>query len=151
MKTKNNIQSQNDLMKSDEPNYIEDEMKTEKILGMFWHCHHDNLAEWCYDYQERVDYIKKAKLKNEIKTRLKLFKPVKGKLPEEFVEADKKCDEAWKKYIEAGKKYIEAWKKYIEARKKYGEAWKKYESQIENLHRKECGCKEWNGEEIVFK
>ena len=118
---------------------------------MFWHCHHDNLAEWCYDYQERVDYIKKAKPKNEIETRLKLFKPVKGKLPKEFVEAGKKCDEAGKKYDEAGKKYDKAWKKYDEAWKKYFEAWRKFKPEIKRLHSKECGCKEWNGKEIVFK
>jgi len=73
-------------------------MKTKKLTGIYWHCHHDIICEYVYDYQERVDYIKKEKPKNEIKTRLKLFKPVKVKLP-----------------------------------------------------KKDCGCSEWNGKEIVFK
>jgi len=145
-------------------------MKT--IKGMFWHCHHNILCEYVYDYQERVNYIKKNKPKNEIKTRLKLFKKVKGKLPKEFVEAGKKCDKAREKYIKAEEKcdkarekyikarekydkarekYDKAWEKYIKAEEKYNKAWGKYEPQIEKLHKKECGCKEWNGKELVFK
>jgi len=154
-------------------------MKTKK--GFYWHVHHDRLIEWCYDYQERVDYIKKNKPENEIKTRLKLFKPVKHPelLPKKFAEAGEKYNEALEKYYEAEKKYYEALKKYFEAgekydvarkkyyearekyyeagekydeaEKKYDVARKKYRTQLEKLHKKECGCKEWNGKEIVFK
>ena len=108
-----------------------------KITGMFWHCHHDILCEWVYDYQERADYIKTKKPENEIETRLRLFKKIKGKLPKEYVEA-------WEKYVEA-------WKKYVEAGKKYFKAWKKFKPEIEALHKKECGCKEWNGETLIFE
>jgi len=108
-----------------------------KLKGMFWHCHHDKLYEWVYDYQERVDYIKKEKPKNEIETRLRLFKKIKGKLPNELIEA-------WKRYDEAEKKCDEAWKKYHEAEKKYL-------PQLIELHKKECNCKEWNGEKLIFK
>ena len=139
---------------------------------MFWHCHHDVLCEYVHDYQERVDCIKKEKPEDEVETRLKLFKKVKGKLPKEFVEIAKKRDEtrekyhkawekyhkAWEKYNEAEKKYYEAWEKYYEAEKKYFEvmqkylkAMQKYRPQIEKLHKKECGCSEWDGEEIVFE
>ena len=58
-----------------------------KNKGFTWHCHHDILLEWCYDYKGRVEDIKKNKPKHEIKTRLKLFKFVKGKLPIEMVKA----------------------------------------------------------------
>jgi hypothetical protein len=137
-------------------------MKTKRlhipITGMFWHVHHNKLCEWCYDYQERVDYIKANKSKNEIETRLRLFKKVKGKLPEEFVEAEKKWaeaykkrDEAYEKWFEASKKRNEVWEKLDEAEKKWDEAYKKYLPEIEKLHKKECGCKEWNGKEIEFK
>jgi chromosome segregation ATPase len=105
-----------------------------KIKGMFWHVHHDELCEYVWDAQERIDYIKENKPKNEIKTRLNLFKKVKGKLPKEFVEAWKKYDEAREKYVEAGKKYNEAWKKYNEAWKKYNEAWKKYNEAREKYN-----------------
>ena len=133
--------------------------------GFYWHVHHDILLEWCYDYGERVKFIKNYKPKNEIKTRLKLLKPVKGKLPQELVEAGQKCDEAWLKYKEAGQKYNEAGQKYEEAQQKYNEAWLEYyearqkynealaknKKKIEALHKKECGCKEWNGKRIVFR
>ena len=131
-------------------------MTTEKNpTGMFWHCHHDILCEWCYDYQERVDYIKREKSKNEIESRLRLFKPVKNvkALPKEFVEACKKWDEADKKMAEACKKWDEACKKRAEADKKRAEACKKYLPELEKLHKEECGCQEWNSEkqELEFK
>lgn len=133
-------------------------MKKQK--GFYWHVHHDTLCEWCYNYQERVDYIKKNKPKHEVKTRLRLFNPVKNVklIPKEFAEAEIKRDEALDKfaeaeikYPEAVKKYEEACMKYEEAVKKYEEAWKKCAPQLEKLHKKECGCSEWNGEEIVIK
>ena len=121
--------------------------------GFYWHVHHSKLAEWCYNYDERVDAIRKNKPKNEIKTRLRLLKPVKDvkAIPKEYREADKKWREAEKKLEEAEKKWEKAWKKLEEAEKKWEEAWKKYAPQLEKLHKKECGCKEWNGKEIVFK
>ena len=146
--------------------------KQNKKSGMYWHCHHDKLCEYVWDYAERVNYIKNNKPENEIKTRLRLFKKVKGKLPKEFVEAREKYVEAGEKYVEAEKKLVEAGKKYVEAEKKYNEAGEKYNEarkkyneagekyveagekykpQLEALHKKECGCSNWNGKEIVFK
>jgi hypothetical protein len=29
-------------------------------------------------------------------------------------------------------------------------AWAEYKKNIEKLHKEQCGCTEWNGEEIVF-
>jgi hypothetical protein len=141
-------------------------MKTKnETKGFYWHVHHDKLCEYCYDYDERVNYIKNDKPQNEIQTRLRLMKPVREELPKELVEADKKWDEANKKCVEACKKWNEADKKWGEAYKKCNEAYKKgneadkewyeayekYAPQLEALHKKECGCKEWNGKELVFK
>jgi hypothetical protein len=106
-------------------------MKTEeKISGMFWHCHHDRLYEYVWDYQERVDYIKNEKPKNEIETRLRLFKKIKGKLPKELEDIYKKYEEVYAKWEEADAKYL---------------------PELEKLHKKECGCKEWNGKKLVFE
>jgi len=135
-----------------------------KIKGMFWHCHHDKLCEWVYDYQERVNYIKSEKPKNEIETRLRLFKEVKGKLPAEVVKAWGKLKAAWEKYKAAREKYEEAreeyeavvvkcnaaWEKYAAAWGKLKAVLLKYKPELEELHKTECGCKEWNGKEIVF-
>lgn len=125
-------------------------MKTKIVKGMFWHVHHNKLCEWCYNEQERIDYIKKEKPKEEVESRLKLLKKLKGKLPEEFIEAWKKSNEAWKKYKEAREKAIEAREKANEAWEKFDEAWEKYKPKIESLHKKECGCKYWNGKKLIF-
>ena len=125
--------------------------------GLYWHVHHNILVEWCYDYKERVEAIKGYKPQNEIETRLRLLKPVKGRLPKDLVEAWQKYVEAWRKYVEADQKCdeayqkrVEAYQKYDEARQKCDEALLKHKPLLEKLHAKECGCKEWNGKEIVF-
>ena len=126
--------------------------------GFYWHVHHHILIEYCYDYEERATFIKNYKPKDEIETRLRLFKPVKGKLPKDLIKIGRKCDkarlkwdEAERKLDEADRKYDEAKRKYYEAVRKYDEILKKHKPFLEKLHKKECGCKEWNGEELVFK
>ena len=105
-------------------------MKTKKVIkGIFWHVHYDKLCEWCYNYQERVNYIKGYKPEHEVETRLRLMKPVKGKIPKEYKKACEKWDEAYKKWDEAYKKYL---------------------PKLQLLHKKECGCLEWNDKEVVF-
>jgi tetratricopeptide (TPR) repeat protein len=112
--------------------------------GMFWHVHHDKLIEYCYNYDERVECIKNNKPKDEIETRLRLFKPVKGKLPKEVIEAGAayaKAITAYNKaraalgravaaYDKAGAAYDKAWAAlgravaaYDKARAAYDKAW----------------------------
>ena len=121
-------------------------------IKFYWHLHHDRLVEsLTKPIKNRIEYIKKHKPKETIKLRLKLLKPVKGKLPKELIGARKKYDEVWKKYNEAEKKHDEAEKKYNEAEEKYYEAWgkyneagKKYKPQILALHKKECPNCPWD-------
>ena len=117
-----------------------------KQKGFFWHVHHDKLLEYCYSYEERADYIKNEKQEKEIETRLRLFKPIKDvkSLPKEW-------HEAYKKLNEVNKRWNEVNKKWNEANKKRKEADEKCLPELEELHKKECGCSEWNREEIVFK
>src|SRR3990167_6514175 len=142
--------------------------KTKIISGMAFHVHHDVLFEYCHNYQERVDYINKEKPEHERKTRIKLFAMLTQEqiamLPKEFVEerqkydevsekydeAMKEYDEARQKYDEVSQKYNEAMQKYDEARQKCNEASQKYKPQLEEIHKKICGCKEWDGTELVF-
>ena len=95
--------------------------------GLAIHCHHDILVEHCYDYDQRVEAIKTTKPKNEQGIRLKVFKL----LPKEAV------DELPNKLVKA---YAEWVKAYAEWDKAYREVW----------HKKWCGCKYWNGNEIIF-
>ena|SRR3990167_5872318 len=121
--------------------------KTKIISGMAFHVHHDVLFEYCHNYQERVDYINKEKPEHERKTRIKLFAMLTQEqiamLPKEFVEERQKYDEV-------SQKYNEAMQKYDEARQKCNEASQKYKPQLEEIHKKICGCKEWDGTELVF-
>jgi len=151
-----------------------------KYMGFFWHIHHNILVEWSDDINERIGAIKKNKPQNEIPIRLKLLKKVKGKLPKEFIEADKARDKADKaldkakdkaykadKALDKAKdKAFKAWNKADKAKDKAFKAWNKADKaldkadkaldkardnkQIIKLHNKECGCKEWTGKEIVF-
>ena len=106
-------------------------MKKEiKKQGWAIHVHHNILVEWCYDYDERVNYIKTEKPKKEKKTRLRLFKI----LPKEAIK------DIPIKYRNAAQAWSEADKAWWKADKK-------------KFHKKWCGCKKWNdnGEEIIFK
>ncbi len=112
------------------------------IKGLSIHCHHDTLFEYCYDYNERVEVIKRDKPKNEQEIRLRLFKM----LPQEAI--DDLPDRLVKAYVEWSKAYVERDKAFAERSKAYAE-WSKADREI--WHKKWCGCKEFNGEEIVFK
>ena|SRR3990167_11217187 len=101
---------------------------TNKIqTGFFLHVHHDVLLEWCHNYDERAAYIRKEKSKEEQETRLRLFKPFKGTLPQEVVKAVQEYDKARQEY----KKVLNDNKELIEA-----------------LHKAECPNCPWNGRTI---
>ena len=119
----------------------------------YWHIHHDTLVETLTEpIENRIKYIKENKPKSEIALRLKLLRPVKGKLPKEFIEARNEHDEANKRYHEALEKYIEAWNKRDKACKKYIKEMKKYRPLILALHEKECSNCTWNEErQNIFK
>jgi|SRR5579872_4263245 len=69
METDNNNQQTQTTMKTKRPN-----------AGLFWHVHHEILAEYCYNAKQRREYIRTVKSSEEssemIKTRLRLMKPV---------------------------------------------------------------------------
>src|SRR3990167_1160051 len=69
---------------------------------------------------------------------------------QKYNEAMQKYDEARQKYDEVSQKYDEVSQKYNEARQKCNEASQKYKPQLEEIHKKICGCKEWDGTELVF-
>ena len=112
-----------------------------KNTGWAIHVHHKEMFEWCYDYEGRVKAIKDTKPKNEQGIRLRLLKL----LPEEAIaELFVKLDEACRAWGEADKAWDEACRAWDEAYKTWDEA------DREAWHKKWCGCKEWNGKEIVF-
>src|SRR3989339_978952 len=94
--------------------------------GFFWHVHHRVLLEWCYDYDGRASFISEQKREDQKETRLRLFKPVKGKLPQEVVEAGRVLDKAWHAYDEAGRASDKAWHAYNRAGRASDKAWQAY-------------------------
>ena len=137
-----------------------------------WHVHHNVLLEPLIEpLKNRIAYIKDNKPKDEIATRLRLLKPVKGELPTAVVAEWKAYHKAWKAYRKARKSYdaaakalIEPWT-FIEAqksfRKAYRKAWKAYdasqksydevltihEPEILALHAIECPDCPWDNEQ----
>lgn len=107
---------------------------SENKAGFYWHVHHDILMGWCFDYYKRVNFIKKNKPGNEQEIRLKLFKPVKGKLPNKLLKAGVAYSKARTAYDEAIAAYDEAWIAYSKAVAayykpffEYDEAWAAYD------------------------
>ena len=123
--------------------------------GFFWHVHHNTLMEWSDDINERIKFIRTKKPKEEIKTRLKLLKPVKGKIPMILINAKRayyKAENAYfKRYMavdgaktnslrKARKAYDKAEDSYVKALR-----CKSVNSRIKALHKKECPDCPWNG------
>jgi len=142
-----------------------------KQAGFYWHVHHDMLLEWCYDLEERIDYIKKLKPADEVETRLKWMQPVEGKLPKAVIEAGKAYCKAREVYRKAGETYWEAcyaeekvgeaygkareayrkaWKPYCKAREPYHKALRDHKDEVEALHDKEHPDCPWDGKTLVF-
>ena len=149
--------------------------KTTKKLIWIWHCHHDILLEPLTEpLKNRIEYIKNNKSKNEIELRLKLLKPVKGKLPDEIIKVGKAyykaqetsdkvgeayyktweayiktgevSDKAWEAYYKPWEAYYKMWEAYVKVWEVYDKTLKKYSKEINELHEKECpNCPWQNG------
>jgi len=93
----------------------------------YWHIHHDVLLEPLTEpLKNRIKFIKENKPKDEIELRLKLLKPVRGKLPDEIIKAGRAYDKAGKIY---------------------DKTLKKYSKEINELHEKECPNCPWDSKQ----
>ena len=97
-----------------------------KKSGLAFHCHHDALLEYVYNYDERVKFIKKNKPKEEQELRLCLF---------QMIPDDKLPQTGWDAYNKAGDAYNKARDADNKARDDYYKANKK---EIEKLHNELC-------------
>ena len=101
----------------------------EGALQYYWHVHHKVLCEALTEpIQNRIDYIRSSKPKDEVETRLRCMTPVlhPERLPVEWREADAKFNEADAKFSEAYAKFSEAYAKWREADAKRMEAYAKW-------------------------
>lgn len=110
-------------------------MNKKKIKqGFSIHLHHDILAEYCWDYDERVDFIKKNKPKNEIELRLKLFKILPPEARKEIPDRHQKACVEYQKACAEHQRACANWP----------------QESKDAFHKKWCGCKNWNGKGIIF-
>ncbi len=123
--------------------------------GLAHLCHHNVHWEFCYDYDERVKYIKKYKPAEEQELRLKFFQIIPdemlpgrnsakwdacnkardtyNKAGDAYIKAEDACNKAWDTYNKAGDACnkawdacIKAWDTYIKARDACNKAWDAY-------------------------
>ena len=124
--------------------------------GLSIHCHHNILVEHCYNYDERVEAIKRDKPRNEQEIRLRLFKLLPKEAIEELptawrkadAEWDKACAERRKACAELDKACAEWDRTWAEWNKACAE-WCKEGQEI--WHKKWCGCSEYQNGCINFK
>ncbi|MCR4293606.1 MAG: hypothetical protein NUV76_12105 [Candidatus Kuenenia sp.] len=107
-------------------------------MKYFWHVHHETLVESSENIEGRIEYIRENKPSDEIETRLRLIKEVKGQLPIAWRDAEKAWQDAEKAWLDA----------YDVCRDVYN-AWQAAnKDEIEALHKLECLNCPWNGETI---
>ncbi len=104
---------------------MNDKVNKMKKSGLAFHCHHDVLLEYVYDYDERVRFIKENKPEKEQELRLRLFQMI----PDEFIPG--RDSPEWAAYDKAGAAYDKANRKELEA-----------------LHLSLCPDCPWNGRTI---
>jgi len=141
-------------------------MKTQ----FYWHVHHKVLCEPLTEpIEKRIAFIRMAKPKGEIETRLRLMKPVRGQLPAGVDKAGAAYDKASAASIKFWDAYIKARAAHDKARAAYGKAGAAcdkagvacdkagvaydkaraaYDKEIEALHAIECPNCPWDGETI---
>ena len=144
--------------------------------GLAFHCHHNKLFEYVYDYNERVAFIKDNKPKKEQELRLRLFQIIPDELipgrdSQEYVAYAKPWVASAKAWVASAKArvasdkarvaYAKARVAYAKARVASDKAWvasdkawvaydKKYRLEIEKLHQELCPDCPWDGH-TIFK
>ena len=136
---------------------------TKQISGLAWHLHHDQLVEWCNDYDERVAYIKTSKPLSEQATRLRLFQMVKsppaklkpGPSAAAYNKARAVLDKARLARATRPAAYVKALSNYDKAAKVLDQEWINYKKtffaarfELRDLHKVECPDCPWNGKTI---
>ncbi len=119
--------------------------KRRKSTGkLYWHIHHDQLIEMATEpIARRRMYIRAYKPLCERETRLRCLQPVKGRLPDEVVEA-------FRLYDGTLQNHARVWKFRNLVSTPYAASLnlqmvlQKYEKEINRLHDKECDCN-WDG------
>ena len=128
--------------------------------GLAFHCHHNTLLEYVYDYDERVRAIKRDKPESEQALRLRFFQFIpEDKLPQKgldtYDKAGDACDKARDAYDKARDAYNKAGAAYYKARDTYDKAGDAYDKAnrvaLNKLHEELCPDCPWNGTTIFTR
>lgn len=113
--------------------------------GFAFHVHHRVLMEWCADYEERVQYIKKNKPIKEQELRLRLFRLIpEDRVPSSLLKAEVAYEKVVAAWAVGGATYEKAWAAYKEAEVAY-------KPDLIKLHEELCpGCP-WDGKTIFSR
>lgn len=135
----------------------------------YWHIHHNELVEAATKpIENRERFIKRHKAPEEVELRLRLLKPVCGKLPaaviqagEDFVKTREDYNSTWETYLGTKTRSgftsnSEQWNAYERAGRAFSSAMSAYyrltqihhRVEIEALHAKECPDCSWDGKTI---
>lgn len=126
-------------------------VKERKQVWAF-HCHHDVLAEWCWDYDGRVRAIKRDKPTEEQELRLRLFKLIPiDRVPSDLLKAGEAYYKAVKAFDKAREAYDKAGKAYYKARGAFDKAVFTALPLLEELHRELCPNCPWDGKTIFSR
>ena len=115
------------------------------MARFYWHKYHEIILSLSFDpILRRRNIIRKTKPPKEVPLRLRLLKPVKGKLPVAVLKAAKELrvvqtDAGLFNYKYASDKFYAALSD------------KRNKETIEKLHRKECKRCPWDGKTIFPK
>ena len=125
--------------------------KEENMKKQGWaiHLHHGKLVEYCYDYDKRVEFIKEYKPTSERETRLRLFKLLPDEAVKDIPVRYRKATAEWEKVYAEWAEECAEWQKAYAEWEKADAGWTPADRAA--FHKKWCGCKEWDGEEIFFK
>lgn len=119
------------------------------MLEFAWHVHHKALVEPLTEpIETRREYIRTNKPAEEQELRLRLLKPVKGKLPDEIVQAGEAYGKAWAAYTKGGEAHDKAWAAYTKAGEACDKALETHMPAILALHAIECPDCPWDGHTI---
>ncbi len=82
--------------------------KRRRKFQIVWHGYHDCLLMPTDDLEDRITYIKQNKLHNQLSLRLRLIKPVKGRLPEDVLQAGMEFVDVYYKLGQSNKRVHDA-------------------------------------------
>lgn len=125
-------------------------MKLDKLIArhLYWHAYHDRLVDYLRYPKRRTVVINRHKPRYQIAERLRMFQPVKGRLPRELVLALNrlhKTTKAMGEHHSSGTSHAR-----IMASQAFHRAEDEYMPAIKALHDTECKNCIWDGRKIDF-